>query len=331
MQTQTRQPAGVPTGGQFASSSHTEAEVSLAVVPDIDWGDVTHVQEGSRTPWGSAQWVSHTAPGIVQASTAGHGGVKLSKERNKTIPPALRTSSGWYEEDCEAAIVGMYHPEAFPHLGADYDHASSVREWFPVAYEEATGETVTAEQSRVRAEAQWKLAHAGELVVTSASRTDGDPSSVDVTMARLDPAGNFEEDRRVLRMSADVYSDPANKHPIGRFEGRFVLPAGQPALFSDVTPPPAPPAPPKPTFKGLDRSRGTDRQQSLVARDLGKRWRAADGSVHTLAEKLESDGFVRKSAMDNGNGRKTYYLVDSESHAYEVTKATWDAAEAPAT
>ena len=329
-QTQARQPAGVPTGGQFAADAHAEADVSLEAVPDIAWGDVTHVQEGSRTPWGAAQWVSHTAPGIVQASTAGHGGVKLSKERNKTIPPALRTSSGWYEEDCEAAIVGMYHPEAFPHLGPDHDHAASVREWFPDEYEAATGETVTAEQSRVRAEAEWRAAHAGDLVAVSASRSPDVADSVDVTVTRMGPGGELDGDRRVLRMQSSVYDDPANRHPHGRFDGRFVVPAGQPALYADVTPPPKPPKPPKPRFHGIDRDRGTDRQRDLVARDLAKRWRSADGEVHSLAEKLEGDGFTHKSAMDRGDGRKTYYLVDAESHAYEVSRATWDAVEAPA-
>lgn len=62
------------------------------------------------TPWGDAQTADEVAPGISSVTCAGHGGYKLSPERNKMIPPSLRNASGWYEEDNEWAKVGSDVP-----------------------------------------------------------------------------------------------------------------------------------------------------------------------------------------------------------------------------
>ncbi|WP_374195423.1 DUF7007 domain-containing protein [Rhodococcus sp. B50] len=48
------------------------------------------------------------AHGIIIASTAGHGGVRISPARLKQMPAALRLGRRrWFEEDCEAALVGL--------------------------------------------------------------------------------------------------------------------------------------------------------------------------------------------------------------------------------
>lgn len=324
MQTVNRQPQGIPSGGQFAHKTHAEVDISLGEPENAgaDWGDVSNIQEGSRTPWGVAQYVSHPAPGIVQASAPGHGGVKLSPERNKTIPPALRRSSGWYEEDCEASIVGMHFPEAFPSSSMTAeDHEATVKEWFPDDWEKATGGTVTADESRVRAEQEWVEAHRAELVATSARMIDGEPDWVAVT---VEPLG-IEGSKRVLKVPADRYRDPALKEPHGRFEGRWVVPSDG---FDDITPPPAPPKPPKPVFHGIDLSKATERQQSLIDRDLNQRWRGRDGTTRTLRDVLESEGFTDKTAIVEG-GKRRFYVVTSDSSAFTVSKATWDALEAP--
>ena len=58
-----------------------------------------------RTPWGPAQTLVDLANGVKSVSTAGHGGIRLNKEKQKQkqIPKCFRKT--WYEEDCEAAIV----------------------------------------------------------------------------------------------------------------------------------------------------------------------------------------------------------------------------------
>lgn len=325
MRTTFRQPGGRPEGGQFIEHAHAEADVSLTDPPgmgDEDWGDVFNVDEGSRTPWGAAQSTYYPAPGIVQVSTAGHGGVKLSPERNREVHPALRRRSGWYEEDCEASIVGMYFPEAFPSssLSAS-DHEGSVKDWFPDDWESATGGTVTADESRVRAEQEWVEAHRGELVARSARLIEGEPGWVAVT---VEPLG-VEGSERVLKVPTGRYRDPALKEPHGRFEGRWVVPGDG---FDDVTPPPAPPEPPKRAFHGIDTSKATDRQQSLINRDLNQRWSDGRGSVQTLQQVIDDVGLTHKTVIFEGE-KRTFYVADPDNHVYAVSKATWDAVEAP--
>lgn len=66
----------------------------------------------SDTPWWQAQSADEIGPGIVRYSTASHGGYFLNKAANAKVPPSLKKSSfrgqglsGWYEEDCDWAIV----------------------------------------------------------------------------------------------------------------------------------------------------------------------------------------------------------------------------------
>jgi len=73
---------------------------------------------GMRTPWGDAQDVRTIAEGIVEVSTAGHGGIHLAGERQravKAIAPKFETWAGgpWYEEDCDVSLVILAHWEHF--------------------------------------------------------------------------------------------------------------------------------------------------------------------------------------------------------------------------
>ena len=73
-----------------------------------------------KTPWGESQVIDKFAEGIEFVSTAGHGGMKLSADRNSKVPYSWRQNSfngdglrGWYEEDCDVALVIMTFPEFF--------------------------------------------------------------------------------------------------------------------------------------------------------------------------------------------------------------------------
>lgn len=67
----------------------------------------------STSPWGKVQHLSILAPGIVSVSTASHGGIWLSPDRERRIPPAGHAiarqyaPAQWYEEDCDACIVAV--------------------------------------------------------------------------------------------------------------------------------------------------------------------------------------------------------------------------------
>lgn len=63
------------------------------------------IEKGSRSPWGKIQRVEFFTPWLCRVSTAGHGGMKLSREFNRLVPKEVRSKGGWYEEDCEWALV----------------------------------------------------------------------------------------------------------------------------------------------------------------------------------------------------------------------------------
>ncbi len=70
----------------------------------------------AHTPWGPSQGGTVYAEGITSHSTAGHGGFKLSADRNRYVHPMLCAAGGWYEEDECWAIVAFTFPELFTAL-----------------------------------------------------------------------------------------------------------------------------------------------------------------------------------------------------------------------
>jgi len=81
----------------------------------------------THTPWGASDSADHIAPGIVNYTTASHGGVHVSARRLAAMPTAWHLSewapAGWYEEDCDWALVVLAFPEAFASHPAWLKHA----------------------------------------------------------------------------------------------------------------------------------------------------------------------------------------------------------------
>jgi hypothetical protein len=73
----------------------------------------------TSTPWGDPQTGNVLAPGIVEFSTARHGGIWLSDERLAALPPGLRGVAtfnnlpNWFEEDCDRVLVVFAFPALF--------------------------------------------------------------------------------------------------------------------------------------------------------------------------------------------------------------------------
>jgi hypothetical protein len=69
-----------------------------------------------QTPWGPAQHQKQVAPGITVFETAGHGGYFVSLEKRLRMPSDILAvqRDGWYEEDCDWALVCLAFPECFP-------------------------------------------------------------------------------------------------------------------------------------------------------------------------------------------------------------------------
>lgn len=133
------------------------------------------------TPWGTADSVHRYSDGIAFVSTSSHGGFKVPAKLNRRIPPPLRKGDGWYEEDCEWAIVALFHPDS-PAFGSDgksrddvcRDARRLVKEYFPDDYEAATGIAVRPEESHIVARRAARAEHPDRYEVRSA-KGDWDP------------------------------------------------------------------------------------------------------------------------------------------------------------
>jgi hypothetical protein len=104
----------------------------------------------TTTPWGKSQNTTKHGPGITFYETAGHGGFKVSAKLNEQIHVAFRDplasfgkhrAKGWYEEDCDAAIVIVSFPGRFTteqvsaaHLQVAHWRAAAHRVAFPTHY-----------------------------------------------------------------------------------------------------------------------------------------------------------------------------------------------------
>ncbi len=127
---------------------------------------------GKRSPWGTVENENVVAEGITFVSSPGHGGYKLSRERNAKVDSAWRAKGGWYEEDCDWAIVALTFPEVFPteHEGVDLVDLThrTAKNYYPDAYAVATGNPVLDEESYVLRQRAFRGEHVDDLVSISA-------------------------------------------------------------------------------------------------------------------------------------------------------------------
>jgi hypothetical protein len=109
-------------------------------------------------------------------STPGHGGVKLSAERNRRIPEDARRPGGWYEEDCDCNIpfavfldeIMASGPEWLRTALAKYPPGPTWGEWFPDSYGKWIGRELAPAESHVLRQRIFDREHAADYVVTAA-------------------------------------------------------------------------------------------------------------------------------------------------------------------
>jgi len=124
------------------------------------------------TPWGVSQNKEEITPGIVFHSTASHGGFKVCKKLNDTIPDYMRNENGWYEEDCEWCKIAVIFPEDFL---KEYASALGIlRNWYPDEYKKHFGVSPGTNESHVLKERVFAKDNDNKYVVVSAIRADND-------------------------------------------------------------------------------------------------------------------------------------------------------------
>lgn len=174
----------------------------------------------ANTPWGLSQGATLYAEGVTAHSTAGHGGFKLSAERNREVHPMLRSAGGWYEEDAEWAIVSF----TFPHLFTAYErrHAErTIKDSWPDAWEELTGNTLAPGDSRTKDQRAFEVQHAADWIVISAISSEQKKGFVEVVATMGGRREEAAEERRFLVPEAD--------YKMGRFG--FVIDPARHAVY----------------------------------------------------------------------------------------------------
>lgn len=160
------------------------------------------------TPWGMSQRTTVYAEGIDFHTTAGHGGFKLSAERNRDVHPQLRSKDGFYEEDIAWAIVAI----TFPHLFTAVERQCaerSIKDWWPDAWETIFGTIMVPGESYVKDRRAFEAKHADDWIVISALRSAHHTGMTEVVATRGGKRDPHIEERRFLVPSSD--------YEIGRF------------------------------------------------------------------------------------------------------------------
>jgi len=160
----------------------------------------------ASTPWGGAQGAILYAEGIVEYSTASHGGFHLSPEQNAAVHPTLRSEGGWYEEDCGWAAVAITFPDLFTAFELRCAE-TTLKDWFPDAWEAISGTVLGPGGSYEKDRRAFAAAHVADWVVISAIRSSHHAPMVEVVAplgGRRDPRA---EERRFLVPSTEYEAE----------------------------------------------------------------------------------------------------------------------------
>jgi hypothetical protein len=151
----------------------------------------------ASTPWGGSQLVMIYAEGIVSHSTSGHGGLHLSFDRNLLVDACVRSAGGWYEEDCEWAIVALTFPDIF--TGYERRCAEEIaKNTYPTFWEKLRGRRLEPGESRSKDRATFERDHADDWVVSSAIASSHHSGLTEVVATRGGKREFSQEERRFL-------------------------------------------------------------------------------------------------------------------------------------
>lgn len=163
-----------------------------------------------NTPWGPSQTIDEIFDGIQFVSTSGHGGFKVENALNNRIPDYWRNDDGWYEEDCEAAIVVLVFEKEFREAGKASDSMVSeltqiAKDFYPREYEKFSGQKIPVEESYLlRKEAFAENNKDNYVVITAWGDWEhGVPKGMVKVEATL--GGNYTSPRRAFLVTEDEY------------------------------------------------------------------------------------------------------------------------------
>lgn len=165
----------------------------------------------TSSPWGVIQTVTRYAENVHCVSTAGHGGFKLTGDRQRGMPAHLKLKGGWYEEDGLWAYVALAYPDLFTSVER-MEAERITRDMSPDVWEAHFGRSLMPGESRARDEEAFNTAHAQDLVVTSAVRSDTYPGMVEVHALVGGHNGPRDQDSQRFLVPGEEY---AQRSPFG--------------------------------------------------------------------------------------------------------------------
>lgn len=151
----------------------------------------------ASTPWGGSQMATIYVEGIVSHSTSGHGGFHLSPDRNRRVDASVRGEGGWYEEDCEWAIVALTFPDVF--TGYERRCAEVIaKQTFPAFWEKLRGRRLEPGESRSKDRSIFDRAHANDWIVISAIASSHHTGMIEVIATKGGKREFGQDERRFL-------------------------------------------------------------------------------------------------------------------------------------
>ena len=192
--------------GRVADEAEFQARVAETAGHKRDLAKLNRVQirMSASTPWGGSQMAVIYAEGVVAHSTAGHGGIHLSPDRNAKVNPLLRKDAPWYEEDCEWAIVAI----SFPELFTGYERSTAektIRNTRPDAWEAIHRCKLAEGESRVKDRRAFDQRHVADHIVISAIFSDQHPGMTEV-VAVVGGNRRADNDERRFLIPSDEYA-----------------------------------------------------------------------------------------------------------------------------
>ena len=168
------------------------------------------------SPWGQVQY-QENFEGVCFVSTASHGGFKVMPSQNKLIPESFRNNDGWYEEDCEQAIVVFF---LTPVLNDDkndpvkFDEAKqrarrSLQNYYWKEFEEYFAVELTPEESYSKKEFLRSQGLVNKLAVIS--RSKGQAAGTLTVWLKLGGRENPNQTDRTVTYKCEVPEDIGRK------------------------------------------------------------------------------------------------------------------------
>lgn len=338
--------------GDAAIDDQQDQHPGFAVTGEHSFTQQANIDSG-RPAWGAVNEVYPVATGITEVSCAGHGGIKLSPERNRLVPKELRRPGGWYEEDCEYKIVVATFPREFTEdsshtywstmtpAEAEQEALKSVRQYWPDEYETITGQAVPASDSTVIAGREFRASHHGDFLVDSVHDTDFDSGVVTLRTSR--PS---DGQKRFFRMSLEEYRRRQRELPSGIYS--VPISPGDAEVADDVAAAEDQAAKARRLVaearfaERSERARGrfwtntdrlTDRERAKLRDWESERVRTSSGAVLTRAELFEREPVHNVQRIVDGTRVKWYAgllgTVEDGDYIREIPAVAAKAAEVP--